>query len=64
MGLRLPHVLLKTIIILEHLAAPGAIKMAVLHMLFEILVSVKVFVAILAISVVGALDIMFFEAEP
>lgn len=61
---RLPAVLVQPMLVLEHLAAFPAVVVVIFIVLRELPVVTEVAVAVLAICVVGALDVMLFEAQP
>ncbi len=64
MGRRLPVVLVQPTLVLEHLAAFPAVVVVIFIVLCEVPVVTETAVAVLAICVVRALNVMLFEAQP
>ena len=64
MPLRLLIMLLQTVVIRENLPAGVAVTVDVFIMLFKIIFIVEVFLAVLTISMVSALNPMLFQATP
>lgn len=61
---RLPAMLVQPIVVLEHFVAFPTIVMVIVVVLCELPVVCEMAVAVLAIGMVRALDVMLFEAQP